>query len=105
MDFEPTVRDNPESRSYDALIAGKVVGSIVYENADSRIVFLSTVVEPELRGHGIGAKLVKAALDDVRAKGVTLTNHCAFVEDFIAAHPEYADLLDAEHPGRTHRRR
>jgi uncharacterized protein len=38
-------------------------------------------------------------LDDVRAKGLTLTNFCDFVARYIDAHPEYADLLDAAHPG------
>ena len=27
-----------------------------------------------------------------------------FVAEFIAAHPEYADLIDAEHPGLPRRR-
>jgi predicted GNAT family acetyltransferase len=38
-------------------------------------------------------------LDDVRARGLTLTNFCDFVAHYIDAHPEYADLLDAAHPG------
>ena len=99
------VRDNTESRSYDAMIGDRIVGSVIYETVHegghTRIVFRSTIVEPELRDRGIGAVMVEAALDDVRAKGATLTNHCSFVEDFIAANPQYADLLDAVHPGRA----
>jgi hypothetical protein len=34
---------------------------------------------------------------------MTLTNYCAFVAEFIAAHPGYADLIDAEHPGHPRR--
>jgi predicted GNAT family acetyltransferase len=98
-----TVRDNPGSLSYDALLGGEVVGAIVYERSGSRIVFLHTVVDPQCRRRGIGTALVARALDDVRAQGLTLTNYCGFVTDFIAAHPAYAALLDAEHPGRPHR--
>jgi uncharacterized protein len=102
---EPVVRNNPDSRSYDAVLDGAVVGTIAYARADSRIIFRSTVVRPEMRGRGIGAKLVKAALDDVRAQGARLTSLCSFVDDYIDEHPEYADLLDAGHPGRPHDRR
>jgi hypothetical protein len=48
--------------------------------------------------------LVKAALDDLRAKELTLTNYCRFVADFIVGHPDYADLVDASRSGRVRRR-
>jgi uncharacterized protein len=104
MTTEITVRENTEARTYDALIAGKVVGTIVYEHGGPRIVFTHTIVEPEFRGRGIGSTLAQGALDDIRAKGVTLTNYCSFVADFITTHPEYADLLDPAHPGHPRRR-
>jgi predicted GNAT family acetyltransferase len=97
---EVTVKDNPQSRSYDVLVDGEVAGSIVYERVgDGRLVFTHAFVEPRFRGHGVGNVLVRGALDDVRVKGVTLTNFCDFVASYINAHPEYADLLDATHPG------
>jgi uncharacterized protein len=102
MTLEITVRDNSESRSYDAITAGQIVGSIVYERTGPRIVFSHTVVEPAFRGQGIATQLVREALDDVRANGLTLTNYCGFVGDFLSAHPEYADLVDSTHPGRIH---
>ena len=100
MAGEVTVEDNIQSRTYDVLVDGEVAGSIVYEQAgDRRLVFTHTIVEPRFRGRGVGNVLVRGALDDVRAKGVTLTNFCDFVADYIDAHPEYADLLDATQPG------
>jgi predicted GNAT family acetyltransferase len=96
------VSDNTVSRSYDAMVDGKIAGTIVYERASkTRIVFTHTIVEPAFRGQGVGAALAKGALDDVRAKGLTLTNYCDFVGRYIQAHPEYADLIDAQHPGRV----
>jgi predicted GNAT family acetyltransferase len=103
MTAEVTVRDNTEARSYDALIDGQVVGTIVYEHEGPRIVFRHTIVEPAFRGRGIATKLVADALDDVRAKGLTLTSYCGFVSGFIGAHPQYADLLDTAHPGHARR--
>jgi hypothetical protein len=101
---ELTIRDNPESLCYDALIDGEVVGTIVYEHSGPRIVFRHTIVEPAYRGRGIATTLVRTALDDVRAKGIPLSNYCGFVAEFITAHPEYQDLIDAEHPGHPRRR-
>jgi uncharacterized protein len=97
---EVTVENNAASRSYDAWVDGEFAGSIVYEQAeDRRVVFTHTFVEPRFRGRGVGNMLVQGALDDVRAKGLTLTNFCDFVARYIDAHPEYGDLLDATHPG------
>jgi len=99
---EVTVRDNPQSLCYEVLIDGEVIGTIVYEHSGPRTVFLHTIVEPEFRGRGIATTLVKTALDDLRAKGRPLSNYCNFVSEFIADHPDYADLLDPEHPGHPH---
>lgn len=47
----------------------------------------------------MGTALVQGALDDERAKGLTLTNFCDFVGRYIQAHPDYRGLLDPQHPG------
>ena len=97
---EVAVKNNAEARSYDVFVDGEVAGSIVYEHAEERrVVFTHTFVNPRFREHGVGNTLVRGALDDVRTKGWTLTNYCDFVARYIEAHPEYADLLDAAHPG------
>ena len=98
------VVDNTTSRSYDAVVDGRIAGTIVYEHAsDGRIVFTHTVVEPAFRGRGVGTALARGALDDLRARGLTLTNFCDFVSRYIEAHPEYRDVLDPQHPGSTSR--
>ena len=102
---ELIVRDNPEARSYDAVRGSRVVGRLSYEEqpaqgqAGPHFVIRSTVVDPQLRGYGIGSELIRVALDDIRAKGATLTSYCWFVDEFIAAFPEYADLVARRRPG------
>jgi predicted GNAT family acetyltransferase len=89
-----TVSDNPETGSYDASIDGTVVGMLVYRRKGGRIIFTHTIVQEAHRGKGIATGLVRNALDDVRARGLRLTNYCTFVDDFVTENPEYSDLLD-----------
>lgn len=94
-----TVRNNTESGSYDAVLGERVVGMIVYERRENRVIFRYTIVEPEFRRRGVATALVRGALDDLRANGMSLTNYCSFVSDFIAGNPGYAGLLNAGQPG------
>jgi predicted GNAT family acetyltransferase len=96
---EITVRNHTAAQSYEALADATVVGSLVYGNAQDRIVFLSTIVSPAYRGKGIAKRLVEAALTDARLQGKTVTDYCGFIAAFIDHHPDYADLVDDKHPG------
>ncbi len=55
--------------------------------------FTHTVIDPAFEGQGMGSRLVKAALDDVRQRGERVVPQCAFVADYIRRHPAYADLV------------
>jgi uncharacterized protein len=57
------------------------------------LTFDHTVTPPHLRGRGIAGRVVKAALDDVRAKGLRIVPACSFVADYVARHPEVGDLV------------
>jgi uncharacterized protein len=52
-------------------------------------------VPPELGGKGIGSKLIRGALDSVRADGLKVIPQCPFVKAFIEKNPDYQDLLKA----------
>jgi len=87
-----TVSDNPARQRYELAVDGHVAASY-YEIADGVITFVHTEVPPELGGKGIGSKLIKGALDQVRADGLKVIAQCPFVKAYIEKHPEYADLL------------
>ena len=93
------VENNPVAGTYDAIVDGKVVGMVVCERANHRVIVLHTIIEPEYRGRGIGNVLVRETLDDLLAQGLTLTNFCGFITKFIASNPEYARVLDTVRPG------
>jgi predicted GNAT family acetyltransferase len=74
------------------VIDGELVGIADYHVAGDVVVFPHTEIEGSRRGQGLGAQLVQYALDDVRASNRRVQPQCWYVADFIADHPEYADL-------------
>ena len=69
------------------------IAATYYELDGGVITFVHTEVPPELGGKGIGSRLIKGALDQVRAAGLRVIAQCPFVKAYIDKHPEYADLL------------
>ena len=61
----------------------------VYHQQGDRLVFTHTEVPPADEGKGIGARLVRAALDDARKRGFKIVPACSFVVAFVRRHPEY----------------
>jgi uncharacterized protein len=88
------VINNRTRRRYE-LAANGHVAATYYEIAPGVITFVHTEVPPELGGKGIGSKLIKGALDQVRAEGLKVVAKCEFVKGYIGKHPEYADLVNA----------
>jgi len=86
------VVDNAAEGRFEARLDGKVAGFSTYRLVADRLVFLHTEVDPAYEGRGIGSRLVRGALDDVRSRGLRATPRCPFVADYIERHPEYRDL-------------
>ena len=54
---------------------------------------MHTEVSPEYEGRGVGAALVRTALDEARAANLQVLPVCPFFAGWIARHPDYQDLL------------
>ncbi|HKI06007.1 MAG TPA: GNAT family N-acetyltransferase [Thermoanaerobaculia bacterium] len=48
-----------------------------------------THVPEELRGKGVGEKLVRGALDEIQRQGAQFLPSCPFIQAFLKKHPEY----------------
>ena len=84
--------DNRAHQRFELTVDGHL--AVSYYKLDGNVLsFIHTEVPPELGGKGIGSKLVKVALDQVRAEGLKVIAVCPFVKAWIAGHPEYKDLL------------
>jgi uncharacterized protein len=84
--------NNRSKQRYELAVDGHVAATY-YAIADGVITFIHTEVPPELGGKGIGSKLIKGALDQVRADGLKVIAQCPFVKAFIEKNPAYQDLL------------
>jgi predicted GNAT family acetyltransferase len=93
---ELVIVDEPEARRYEARLGHRLVAYAEYRRALGRVIFIHTVVSPEFEGRGVGSRLAAGALDDVRARGLTVTPRCPFIAAYIERHPEYADLVHPE---------
>ncbi|HEX6310407.1 MAG TPA: GNAT family N-acetyltransferase [Acidimicrobiia bacterium] len=89
------VRHNPERSRYELTLEDRLVGVADYWADGDTLVFPHTEIEPPLRGRGLGAELVRGALDDVRANGQRVVARCWYVAQFVDEHPDYRDLLVA----------
>ena len=87
------VRHNGPSSRYEITVDGRVVGFAEYSTHGDTVVFPHTEIEASMRNRGLGAELVRGALDDVRARGNRVVAQCWYVAEFIDQHTEYADLL------------
>jgi uncharacterized protein len=87
------VRNNAPRSRYEVSLDGRLVGFADYRARGDTVVFPHTEIEPSMRSRGLGAELVRSALDDVGARGGTVVAQCWYVAEFIDRHPEYADLL------------
>ncbi|MCD0445622.1 N-acetyltransferase [Glycomyces sp. A-F 0318] len=72
--------------------SGTVLGYLEYLSREDFAVLPHTEVDRSLRGKGWGDRLVRHALDDLRAKGVKAYPTCPFVDRWIQRHEEYEDL-------------
>lgn len=85
---------NEAASRFEVTVDGRFAGEAHYALRDGVATFDHTEVLPEFGGRGIAGRLVRHALDEVRAAGEwTVVPVCPYVTRWLHAHPEYADLL------------
>jgi uncharacterized protein len=91
---ENPVTDNAQAHRFELQAEGQTA-FLVYARAHGSLRLIHTEVPPELRGAGIGSKLVAGVLNIAREQGLTVTPQCPFVIRYVERHPEYADVIAA----------
>ena len=87
------IEHNEAKSRYDIFLDGELAGYAEYaEHAGVRD-FNHTLTESRFRGHGVAAQVVGHALADTRAAGFKVRASCWYVDEYIAKHREFADLV------------
>lgn len=94
---EPTLRKNEDESRYEVLIGNELAGLIDYRVRPRGIVLPHTEVAPQFGGQGLATKLAHFALADIRAMGQQVIPLCPFVANYLKAHPEELDLVEASY--------
>ncbi|MBX9828365.1 MAG: N-acetyltransferase [Xanthobacteraceae bacterium] len=86
------IRNNQALHRFE-LDGGGDVAVAYYALSPGIVTFTHTEVPYALQGQGIASRLIRAALEQVRAQGLKVIARCSFVSAYIARHPEFGDLL------------
>ncbi len=109
--MDVSVVDVPEKKQFEGRTAdGTVAGLAAYDLIEGAIVFTHTEVSAQFEGQGVAGKIVRAALDAARQRGLRVVALCPYVRAFLRKnHEEYADLVgqppptSGAHPTGVHR--
>ncbi|WP_308250358.1 GNAT family N-acetyltransferase [Sphaerisporangium fuscum] len=93
VDHDIKVSDNAEAARFEITVDGRLAGFAEYRRRPGRLVFTHTEIGDEFEGQGLGSRLVREALDSVRAEGLSIVPLCRFVRRYVERHPEYQDLV------------
>jgi len=91
------VTDNEARKRYEITEDGGQVGFLTYRLGEGFVELIHTEVDRDHGGRGLAGILVRFALDDARARGLTVVPTCPYVALFIGEHrDEYLDLVPEE---------
>jgi predicted GNAT family acetyltransferase len=71
---------------------------LTYRVRGGRLSIVHAGVPPALEGKGIGATLVRAALELARAEGLTVVPYCPFARRWLADHPDVSGSVPVDWP-------
>lgn len=83
------------------IVTGEAAAAFLsYTCEGTRVIFDHTYVPDELRGRGLAARLVRAALEVARQQHWTIVPRCSYTAAFVKRNHEFADLVDEQSESR-----
>lgn len=93
MDWNIQVKELENKGSFYIEENGKVLAEMTFSKAgDRRIIIDHTEVGDELRGKGVGLKLVEFAVKYVREKDIKMLPLCPFAKATLLRNPQWKDV-------------
>ncbi|MFC9964972.1 GNAT family N-acetyltransferase [Nocardia ignorata] len=80
---------NQDKNRYDIFYGDELAGFAEYIERGNDTDFVHTEIDDAFGGKGLGSKLARYAVEDVIARGRTITPHCAFIRGWLDKHPEF----------------
>ncbi len=90
--MDVSIKNNKIAERYEMLVSGCFV-FLDYKITGQIITIIHTKVPKELKGQGLGGKIVKFALEDAKGNDFKVIPKCPFVKSYIERHAEYQDLV------------
>lgn len=82
-----TVTRNDRTHRYELHLGDVLAGFTVFRiDADGRLHFPHTEVDPAFRGRGLAQRVVADAMTDAAARGETVVPHCPVVTAYLQKH-------------------
>jgi len=66
---------------------------VEYMSKEGELNLYHTHTDPELRGQGLAAQVVRAALEYSKENNLKIIPTCSYVQSFLAKHAEYKSLV------------
>jgi uncharacterized protein len=87
------VVDQVDSKRYEGFVGDTLAGYVEYEDVDGQRALRHTQVLDAFEGKGVGSRLARGVLDDLRAKEMKVRPFCPFIAGWIRRHPDYLELV------------
>lgn len=95
-----TVTDHEAEQRYELQIDGAIAAVVEYTLRPGVIALNHTETRPDFEGQGAAGRLVREVLADARTRGLAVLPFCPYVNGYLRRHPEYLDLVPADHRAR-----
>lgn len=95
MPSQLAITDNEERSRFELRVDGTLAGWLDHRPAGDSVIVAHTEVVDGHEGVGLGAALVRHALEAARTSGKTVIATCPFALSYIDRHPELDEFLVA----------
>jgi predicted GNAT family acetyltransferase len=90
------ITDNPAEQRFEITYGDRLAGFTVYREHGGAYAFVHTEIEPDLEGHGLASRLVRAAMDAMAERGTSVLPECTYVSAWLAKHPDHLEVVPAD---------
>jgi predicted GNAT family acetyltransferase len=94
---EYPVTDNQAESRFE-IRSGGHLAELIYHRRGNRLVLIHTEVPEELERHGLGGRLVTAAVDRAAREDLTIVPFCPFARGWLERHPDVAGRVTIDWP-------